>query len=80
MFRIAELGHSQQPFAVFYRHPRNQREELLRFFSTFADADVYRQKAMGAEKDGLLFCNGCMRTFTVSYRFYRHQVGCGGEE
>ena len=80
IFRVAALSHTEQPYAVFYRHPRNQHEELLRFFATFADADVYRQKAMAAEKDGKLFCNGCLATFTIANRFYRHQAGCGGAE
>ena len=80
MFRISQLSHTEQPFAVVHRSPHYTRERIWHFFATFADADVYRQEAMEAESNGLFICNGCLRTYRWPSQISRHMPGCEGQE
>ena len=78
MFRVAQLGHDLQPFAVVYRPTNGTGEQTWRFFETFADADLYRQRAMAAEDSGMYVCNGCLKSFRSASNISRHVAGCEG--
>ena len=80
MFRVANLNHELQPFAVMHRSPNQTRERIWRFFETFADADLYRQRAMAAENSGMYICNGCLKSFRSASNISRHVTGCEGAE